>query len=109
MSDPVAVAVITTVGSVLLGVLGLLAHQLKGIKRDATEARVQVKNSHKTNLRDDMDKIHKEVLAIRQERRDDHEDVIAMKGDIRYLTSTDRRQWEAIDALQNAQNRSPDA
>lgn len=109
MSDPVAVAVISTIGSVLVALFGLLAHQLKGIKRDASEAKVQVKNSHKTNLRDDMDLIHKEVVAIRQERRDDHEDVISMKQDIRYLTSTDRRQWEAIDALQNAQNRSADA
>lgn len=105
MSDPVAVAIISTVGSVILGLFGLVAHQLKGIKRDASEARYQVKNSHKTNFRDDIDDLHQEVRDFRKERREDHKEVLAIRTDIRHLTSTDRAQWEAIGALQDKQNR----
>lgn len=108
MSDPVAVAVVTTVGSVLIALIGVMAHQLKGIKKDASEARWQVKNSHKTNFRDDLDDMHQEVRDFREEIRNNHKEVVSIRQDIRYLTSVDRKQWAAIDRLQDEQNRSPE-
>lgn len=105
MTDTVSVAVITTVGSVVVALFGFMAHQLKGIKKDASEARYQVKNSHKSNMRDDMDAIHQEIRDFREERREDHKEVLAIRKDIRRLTSTDRAQWDAIGKLQDKQNR----
>lgn len=104
-----AVAIISAVSAVLVAILGTFAHQLKGIKKDASEARWQVKNSHKSNMRDDLDDVHQEIKDFREEIRNNHQEVIAVRQDIRYLTAVDREQWSAISKLQDTQNRSPDA
>ena len=63
--DPtVQVALVTVAGTVLVALLGLVAEALRRhskslneVKENTREAKEQVKNSHKTNLRDDLDQV----------------------------------------------------
>lgn len=63
-SEGVVVALVTGLFGTIIAVLQ--SHRATGKKIDAVatnaaEAREQVKNSHKTNLRDDMDALHADV------------------------------------------------
>lgn len=53
MSDAVIIQLIITTGTIILAWLG--KKKLDQIGADAQEARIQVKNSHGTNFRDDLD------------------------------------------------------
>lgn len=76
-SEGVVVALVTGLFGTIIAVLQ--SHRATGKKIDAVatnaaEAREQVKNSHKTNLRDDMDALHADVReALRRltEQSDD--------------------------------------
>lgn len=84
--DPtVQVSLVTLVGSVLLAVLGIFGEYIRRkinavtatvgtVEEHAREAKEQVKNSHDTNLRDDLDRMHddiREALRLLGEHGDD--------------------------------------
>ena len=90
------VTLITVVGGGTLTILGTLVAKINHVGKrvnqvgkDATIAREQTQNSHEINLRDDIDKKHKEthvVLGIVLEQ---------IKG----LQTSDNNQWAAIEEL----------
>ena len=57
MSEAITLATIAALTSLILGIINW---------RIALDTRVQVKNSHGTNLREDMDKTHKEVIETKE-------------------------------------------
>lgn len=100
MSEVVVVTLITVVGGGLLGILGTLVAKVNHVGRrvkevgvDATIAREQTQNSHDTNLRDNIDKNHKETVDMFKLL---HADVLGLK-------SSDRDQWTAIEKLRARQ------
>jgi len=66
VSDAVVVAIITTIGAVLVALLGVQNVRIGRIRKDAAETREQVANNHKDehgnpiNLRDEQDERHAE-------------------------------------------------
>lgn len=97
MTEAVIVQSITTLGIVLVAIIGAwlpLRSKLNTIGQDAKEAREQVKNSHTTNLREEGDERHAEITEALTELtrdvrglRDDHEatrrDIGVVHGAIR--------------------------
>lgn len=61
MSDVVTVAMISTVGAILVAILTRLNFKVNRVGRDAAEARDQTTNAHETNLREELDKRHAET------------------------------------------------
>ncbi len=57
MSEAITLATIAALTSLILGIINW---------RIALDTRIQVKNSHGTNMRDDMDKTHKEVIGTKE-------------------------------------------
>lgn len=56
MTESIWVQLITTAGVLGVAIVqGLMTRRLKAIGADAAEARNQTKNTHQTNLRDDLD------------------------------------------------------
>ena len=64
MSPDVQVAIITTLGAVIVGLLGYLGVAHAGLRRDAKATREQVQNSHSTNLRDDLDDVRRNLALV---------------------------------------------
>jgi hypothetical protein len=60
ISEAVIVSLIVAFGGVLAAIFG---RQIRLIRLDASASRRQVENSHPTNLRDDMDDQHREVMG----------------------------------------------
>lgn len=96
MTEAVTITLITVVGGGLLTILGTLVAKINHVGkrvnqvgRDATIAREQTQNSHKSNLRDDLDGKHDEVLDMFK----------LLREDVRGLKSSDRNQWAAIEKL----------
>lgn len=64
MSDAVLVAVITG-GFGFLGIcVTVLASRMKATNKAVHATQEQVQNSHKTNLRDDLDRLHDDVRLV---------------------------------------------
>lgn len=61
MSEPVIIQVIITAGAVLVGIISLIATYAN--RQDVKDVKEQVKNTHETNLRQDIDKV-KEDAAL---------------------------------------------
>ncbi len=74
MSEAITLATIAALTSLILGIINW---------RIALDTRIQVKNSHGTNMRDDMDKIHKEVIETKE----------SVDGVVKYLLVLDERLW----------------
>ncbi|MFE2997936.1 DUF2746 domain-containing protein [Nocardia sp. NPDC059246] len=55
--------------------------------QDLAEVKDQVKNTHKTNLREDMDAIHNEIREMRQENRQDNAE---LRTEVRELRAENR-------------------
>lgn len=89
MSEAVIITLITVVGGGLITVLGTLVAKLNQVGRDAAVTRGQTENSHKSNLRDDIDAKHKAV--------DGKLDLVL--GIVQVLQESDRNQWTAIERL----------
>jgi hypothetical protein len=83
----VALAVITTVGTVLAN--RPMRKKLEAVAADAREARDQTANTHKTNLRDDLD-------AFRDEVRQGFEDVATEQGETRRSVGIVRRELRGV-------------
>ena len=63
MSDAVMVAIISGLFLVITALITAIAPKLWRQSRDIAEVKHQVKNSHGTNLRDDLDALRMEVRA----------------------------------------------
>jgi hypothetical protein len=88
MSEAVIIALISTFGTVLvaiLGLLGKLAFDMFQVKKDAAVTKEQTTNSHTTNLRDDLTHVKETVTAI-----------LAKQDE---LVISDKAQWKAIEKL----------
>lgn len=103
MSEAVVITLITVVGGGILGVLGTLAakvshvgRRVNQVGRDATIAREQTQNSHDTNLRDNIDKNHGEVLEMFKLVR---EEISALRSSDTELHNSDTSLWDAINKL----------
>ncbi len=72
MSEAITLATIAALTSLILGIINW---------RIALDTRIQVKNSHGTNMRDDMDKTHKEVIETKE----------SVDGVVKYLLVLDER------------------
>ena len=57
MSESITLATIAALTSLILGIINW---------RIALDTKIQIKNSHGTNMRDDMDKTHKEVIETKE-------------------------------------------
>ena len=63
--DPsVQVALIGAAVTIVVTLLELFRRKLNTVEEHAKESRAQVQNSHKTNLRDDIDNLHDDVRQI---------------------------------------------
>lgn len=96
MTEAVQIALISVVGGGVLTILGTLVAKINHVGKrvnqvgeDATIAREQTQNSHDINLRDDIDKKHKET----------HEALGFMLEQIKGLQASDNNQWAAIERL----------
>lgn len=76
LEPPVQAAIVTAGGTVTVALLGILVEllrrqskRLSEVKDHAAAARDQVQNSHKTNLRDDIDVVITELRGLRSEVR----------------------------------------
>lgn len=87
MTENILVAIITTIGLVIIAILDRT-------RRHALATRVQVENSHSTNLREESDERHAEntgrLLSIAT-------DVTKIKGTLVDLLEADRRLSERMD------------
>jgi hypothetical protein len=102
MSEQVIIALIGTIGAVLTAALGLIVNDLKKVKRDAAISRSQTQNSHKSNLRDDIDGKH-DVVLEKLEAQDKHnEQVLKILGG---LERSDSQQWTVINEMRHKKRR----
>jgi len=109
MSDQVILALIGTIGGIITAGLGLIVNDLKKVKKDAAISRSQTQNSHKANLRDDLDGKHDAVLEKLEEQgqkleaQDDHnKEVLKILGG---LERSDNQQWVVINQIRGAKRR----
>ena len=98
MSDAVLITLISVFGTGFIGILGALVAKLDRVgkrvhqvSKDATITREQTQNSHKSNLRDDIDDKHL-IIA-------DKLDLVL--GVVEGLQESDRDQWTAIEKLRD--------
>lgn len=76
MSPEVLAALVSGIFLLLVAVVSILLPRLLRQGRDIAEVKYQVKNSHRTNLRDDLD-------ALRQEMRGGFSRVFEHMGEVR--------------------------
>lgn len=96
MSDEVILALIGTIGSVITAALALIVNDLKKVKKDAAISRNQTQNSHKSNLRDDIDDKHDAVLEKLVAQDGHNQEVLKILGG---LERSDVQQWSVINEL----------
>ncbi|MFI5840539.1 DUF2746 domain-containing protein [Catenuloplanes sp. NPDC051500] len=74
LEAPVQAAIVTAVGTVTVALIGVVLEYLRRNHKRLGEVKEQVANSHKTNLRDDIDVVIAELRGLRtevqQERRE---------------------------------------
>jgi hypothetical protein len=89
MSDPVLITIVTTIGGIIVAALGLIANDVKKVKKDAATSRKQTQNDHEVNLRDDLDQKHAAVMSV-----------LNLHGEtLNSLQRSDRNQWSAIERI----------
>lgn len=96
MSDSVQVALITAGFPLIAAMAALLVPYIFKQKRDMAVVKEQVANSHKSNLRDDIDLVIKLVESVKDEVAD-------LRGDIAW----ERR--ERMDAVRRLETHLPAA
>jgi archaellum component FlaC len=100
LSEAIVVSLIVAVGGVLAAIFG---RQIRLIRLDASASRRQVENSHPTNLRDDMDDQHREVMGqlgrVADRLEGTASDIRGIRKDIGRLESKDDRLDDRIHEL----------
>lgn len=89
--DPtVQVALITTLGTFLVAILGLAAEALRRhakaldeVRQNTREAKEQVVNSHSTNLRDDIDDLRKAIEHSIGLQHQHGKEIAGLRADLR--------------------------
>lgn len=91
LDSPTSTALITTGGTVLVALIGLvpLLRRWNGaineVRENAAEARSQVANTHSTNLRDDIDRMHDDVRAALAALERQGQDIAQLRRDAQEL------------------------
>lgn len=90
MEPTVQVALVTTGGTILVTLIGVVVEMLRRNHKALTEvqenaqiARDQVANSHSTNLRDDMDRLHDDVREVLDVLRQHGSEIGGLRADLR--------------------------
>ncbi|WJN63122.1 tail needle protein [Streptomyces phage phiScoe44] len=90
MEPTVQVALVTTGGTILVTLIGVVVEFLRRnhkalaeVKENAQVARDQVANSHTTNLRDDMDRLHDDVREVLDVLRTHGAEIGGLRADLR--------------------------
>lgn len=97
MSDTVLAAIIAAIiGPLILFYLEKNRRDTNRIRHDAEQAREQVKNSHSTNLREELDTRHAETLEHFEKQDRHNEEVLRILGG---LERSDNQQWNVINEL----------
>ncbi|MEV1109927.1 DUF2746 domain-containing protein [Micromonospora sp. NPDC049751] len=88
---PVQQSLITAGGTVVVGLIGVLVEllrrqnkKLSEVKDHASAARDQVQNSHKTNLRDDVDRVIAGLEQLLEGQRQHTRDIGGLRDEIRH-------------------------
>ena len=102
MSDTVVVSMITVViGPAFMAILAaILNRKIKNIRSDTAQTLDQVKNSHTTNLREEGDDRHSEIVAlvsavINTQAAQGH-DISGIRSELRTLRDDDSEQRKRI-------------
>lgn len=102
MSDPVSVAVIAALQSVVLLIVGaLLNGKIKRVGKDAKAARVQVENGHTTNLREEGDERHEQNAGKLDTIL---EEIHLLRGSVRRLWRRSDEHTDQINDLEQTQD-----
>lgn len=115
MTETVILAIIGGVVAILTAIIGKLTFDVgstkkdaKAVAADAREARIQVKNNHDTNLREEGDERHDEQMTALKELARDvrglREDHYETRKDIGMLHAEDRAGRRETLALRQAFN-----
>lgn len=106
LEPPVEAAVVTATGTVLVAFLGIVlkmlrrSHKKLGQVQKKTDVAVsQVQNSHRTNLRDDIDKVIAAVHRIEEMQREHSGGINGLRGDIRQERSERHELEKRVDRL----------
>jgi L-asparaginase/Glu-tRNA(Gln) amidotransferase subunit D len=90
MEPTVQVALVSTGGTILVTLIGVVVEMLRRNRKALTEvqenvqvARDQVANSHSTNLRDDMDSLHDDVREVLDVLRQHGKEIGGLREDLR--------------------------
>ncbi|QMP84472.1 protein of unknown function DUF2746 [Streptomyces phage Endor1] len=90
MEPTVQVALVSTGGTILVTLIGVVVEMLRRNHKALTEvqenaqiARDQVANSHSTNLRDDMDRLHDDVREVLDVLRQHGKEIGGLREDLR--------------------------
>ncbi|WJN62724.1 tail needle protein [Streptomyces phage phiScoe15] len=90
MEPTVQVALVTTGGTVFVTLIGVVVEMLRRnhkalseVQENAQIARDQVANSHSTNLRDDMDRLHDDVREVLDVLRQHGKEIGGLREDLR--------------------------
>jgi hypothetical protein len=83
MAVEVQVAIVGLVGTVLTILLGRQHKALGEVRKHSREANEQVSNSHTTNLRDDIDRLHDDVRAVLDISRQHAKEIGGLREDLR--------------------------
>lgn len=88
------------VGPLLVLVVGWFLNKRIGkVAEHTTQTLDQVKNSHDTNFRDDVDALHQEVRESREDSRSIHAELREMRTDITGLRRDDAVARSDLDSL----------
>lgn len=100
MESILAAVVTAVIGPVAVLFVGRrLGKKVEAVERHTSETLNQVKNSHKTNLRDDVDALHDEVREMRKDQQGLHSDVREIRTDITGLRRDDAVTRVDLDSL----------
>lgn len=106
MSDAVTISIIgTVVGPAIILVIGwLLNRKVNHMRSDTAATKEQVQNSHKTNLRDDIDGMARDIRTVlRGQGRHENlidtltKDVGGLRDEMGHIRQVEREQWKAIE------------
>ena len=108
VSDAVGVATVTAIiGPAFMAILAaILNRKIKNIRSDTAQTLDQVKNSHTTNMREEGDDRHDELVALVRDvigtQTTQTAEIGGIRSELRALRSDDSKQREMIRDLEQA-------